>query len=149
MPEDFADEIYSERNFCPYCGDALPPVYIGNHEAQGPFRGRAHLDHMDPLYYGGEDSIRNVIYVCDECNYQKGRHLFLDWLSLINPEQRKISRKIYTIKHGSQPEQFTPGPQIKRCAGISHVICLDEEELIDIYPSPIVSGPPSINPSMI
>lgn len=46
-PNDFATTLYTEREFCPYCG--------------GKLTDRAHIDHMDPLARGDENSIRNTV----------------------------------------------------------------------------------------
>jgi hypothetical protein len=143
LPQEFAGDIYAERDFCPYCGKKLPPQYIGNHPELGTFRGRAHLDHMDPLELGGEDSIRNVVYVCDECNYKKGTRSFLYWLATLPPAQAKISRGIYEEKQDRPPEQFVPGEPTGRCDGIAGELLLDEKELRKLYPTPMVDGPPS------
>ncbi|BCS94544.1 hypothetical protein DSLASN_01760 [Desulfoluna limicola] len=142
LPKEFADEIYNERDFCPYCGDKLPPQYIGADASTSLFRGRAHLDHMDPLNKGGEDSIRNVVYVCDNCNYKKGKRTFIDWLQTLKPKYRAISREIYETKHGHPPESFEQGEPNGRCDGSSFELCMDEEDLRELYPTPIVNGPP-------
>ncbi len=142
LPQEFAYDIYVERDFCPYCGSKLPPQYVGADSSTLPFRGRAQLDHMDPLHLGGEDSIRNVVYVCDTCNYKKGRSSFLDWLKVLKPKYRELGREIYEVKHGHPPESFEPGEPNERCDGLSAELCMDEEDLRNLYPKPIVDGPP-------
>jgi len=142
LPLEFSDDLYSERDYCPYCGNQLPPHYLGNHPELGTFRGRAHLDHMDPLELGGEDSIRNVVYVCDKCNYKKGKQPFTKWIKKLNPKYSEISRKIYESKHGHAPENFVSGDPNERCDGIAGELCIDEDELRKMYPAPMVSGPP-------
>lgn len=137
LPQQFDEDIYSERNFCPYCGNKLPPNHLG-----GPIRDCAQLDHMDPLHLGGEDSIRNVVYVCDKCNYKKSKLPFLEWLKILTPKQRAISRGIYVQKHGHPPEDFVLGLPRERSSGIYFELCLDEEELRAMHPKPIVDGPP-------
>lgn len=143
LPREFASDIYNERDFCPYCGDKLPPEYLGEDPTKKPFRDRAHLDHMDPLNMGGEDSIRNVVYVCDKCNYRKGRQAFLNWLQTLKPKYRAISREIYENKHGHPPEAFKPGDPNERCDGVAGELCLSEEDLREMYPVPSVNGPPT------
>jgi len=142
LPREFAGDIYEERDFCLYCGNKLPPMYLGANSDHGPFRGRAHLDHMDPLELGGEDSIRNVVYVCDNCNYKKGARSFVQWLALLNRKYQKLSREVYAEKHGHQPEEFKPGEPTPRCDGVYYELDLSEERLREIYPKPIVNGPP-------
>ena len=142
LPREFADDIYNEREFCLYCGTKLPPMYLGADSELGTFRGRAHLDHMDPLEIGGEDSIRNVVYVCDDCNYKKGKRPFVEWLALLDPKYQKLSREVYAEKHGCPPEDFEPGEPTLRCDGVYGELDLSEEGLREIYPKPIVDGPP-------
>jgi hypothetical protein len=143
LPQEFASDIYRERDFCPYCGGKLPPQYIGVHPELGTFRGRAHLDHMDPMELGGENSIRNVVYICDECNYKKGERSFLEWLDMLTHEQARLSREIYQAKHGHPPEKFVPGVPTERCDGLASELLLDEDELREMYPEPIVNRRPS------
>lgn len=142
LPREFAEDIYDERDFCLYCGNKLPPMYLGTDPELGTFRGRAHLDHMDPLELGGEDSIRNVVYICDNCNYRKGRRSFLDWIALLIPKYKKLSREVYEEKHGHPPEEFESGEPTPRCDGVYYELGLSEERLREIYPEPIVNGPP-------
>ena len=68
-----------------------------------------HIDHMDPLNNGGQDSIRNAVYVCKSCNMEKSDTPFVLWLERLPPENKKVSREIYIEKHGHQPEDFEPG----------------------------------------
>jgi hypothetical protein len=97
---------------------------------------------MDPLEVGGEDSIRNVVFCCSSCNIKKGSKPFLIWLKQLKPKYRKLVREIYTAKHGHQPEKFKKGPPFPRTNGLSYELTLDEAELRDMYPEPIVDGPP-------
>ena len=143
FPHDFEATLHEERNFCPYCGKPLPPQYMSKRQAVGPFRGRAHLDHMDPLSKGGEDSIRNVVYVCDRCNNDKLKLLFTEWLKKLLPEFRELARNIYVQKHGHEPEQFEAGDPVPRTDGLTAELFLDEQELKEMYPRPIFDGPPS------
>lgn len=55
---------------------------------------------MDPLSSGGEDSIRNAVYVCETCNLSKRNRLFIEWLGLLEPGLRPITRHAYIDKHG-------------------------------------------------
>jgi hypothetical protein len=143
LPREFAGDIYDERDFCPYCGDKLPPQYIDADSSTNPFRGRAQLDHMDPLNIGGEDSIRNVVYVCDKCNYKKGKRAFLNWLQVLKPKYRTISQEIYETKHGHSPEAFEPGVPNGRCDGVAYELCMTEEDLREQFPTPQANGPPT------
>lgn len=143
LPHDFETTLYHERDFCPYCGKSLPPHYIGKSEASSPFRGRAHLDHMDPLSKGGEDSIRNAVYVCGKCNCEKGELPFTKWLGKLLPKHKKLAREIYIEKHRYPPEKFKKGSPTPRTDGLSYELSLDEDELKEMYPEPIADSPPS------
>ena len=143
LPHDFRDDLYGERNFCPYCGKQLPPSYISADE-QVPIEYHAHIDHMDPLKEGGEDSIRNTVYVCGECNLRKGDMSFIKWLECLTPKHKKISYEIYKQKHGHIPEKFKPVGSIVRHGGnYWEIILYSEEELREMYPTPKVDGPPT------
>lgn len=141
-PHHFSSELYKERDFCPYCGIPLPPEYLSQEKQKHPFRDRAHIDHMDPLSKGGEDSIRNAVYVCDRCNYAKGDSLFLDWLKRLEPRYRKLAVEIYYQKHGHKPEDFKPGNAVPRTEGVYYELGFEEDELKKMYPTPKVDGPP-------
>lgn len=148
-PNDFSLTLYEERDFCPYCGESLPPQYLAENESTVPFRGRAHIDHMDPLSKGGEDSIRNAVYVCDKCNYEKGDIPFSEWMKKLNTKYRRLALEIYTKKHGHTPDEFEIGEPTPRAGGVNAELLLDEGELKKDYPRPIVDGPPSNEPITI
>jgi 5-methylcytosine-specific restriction endonuclease McrA len=122
FPHQFEITLFSERDFCPYCG--------GNLEQSA-----SHMDHMDPLELGGEDSIRNAVYCCQKCNLKKGVRSFVEWLNQLIPEFKELSRALYIEKHGNSPESFTPGtPTVRTTTGcIDAVLLLDEEELKEMY----------------
>jgi hypothetical protein len=103
----------------------------------------AQLDHMDPLSRGGEDSVRNAVYACRECNLTKGRRLFVDWLETLDPAQRARARQIYEDKHRHAPEEFRPGAKQPRLTLPRHELSFDESVLRKLFPKPIVSGPPA------
>lgn len=151
-PDAFTFYLYHERNICPYCGIRLPRLSV--YKSSGPPHfDRPHLDHMDPLTRGGEDSIRNAVYCCGTCNYAKGRRLFTAWLASLAPEYQELSRRLYIEKHGHTPEEFVPGERQARSGGGIELPCgtlIDtaekmsktEDELLREYPTPTVSGPP-------
>jgi hypothetical protein len=143
LPHDFSFSLREERDFCPYCGDSRPSKNSGANNPSDMFRGRPHIDHMDPLSSGGENSIRNTLYICDKCNYKKGKVLFLTWLKVLTPHYRKLARRVYRQKHGHHPEDFLEGDRLPRTDGISAELELDERDLMEMYPEPIVDGPPS------
>jgi hypothetical protein len=98
---------------------------------------------MDSLRRGGEDSIRNAVYVCDTCNLKKADSSFLEWLRTLSPEYQRIARSIYAEKHGHPPEDFKEGEPVERVGGWAIELDLTENELKEMYPEPIVDGPPS------
>lgn len=141
-PTEFSFTLFRERDDCPYCGGWRGPLYVSKSADLKAFAGRAHLDHMDPLARGGEDSLRNVVYACAECNMKKRRHLFTDWLPTLAPPCQAIARQIYLDKHGHPPEAFVPSAARARSSGLLVELMLEEAVLKQLYPEPIVSGPP-------
>ena len=95
------------RDFCLYCGEKIEKVYDWTPEGKSS-RMYLHLDHMDPISLGGEDSERNTVYCCVHCNLKKGNMLFATWLEKLKPEYRELSRKVYVEQHGRKPEEFAP-----------------------------------------
>lgn len=140
---EFQQTLFAERVQCPYCGGPLGPLYVSAADAPTPFRGRAHQDHMDPLAKGGEDSIRNAVYVCDLCNYKKGNRLFVEWLLIMEPCQRASASAIYTEKHGHPPQDFVPNSKTARMDYSLAPLAFDLEVVRKLFPRPIVSGPPT------
>ena len=143
-PDAFIFTLYRERDFCPYCGTCLPPLFVNKSSPGPPYPNRPHLDHMDPIARGGEDSIRNAVYVCGKCNYSKRNKLFLAWLESLTPQYQELSRQIYIEKHGHDPEAFVPGESGGRMGGIGIELYQMDEELRAESPTPMVSGPPRI-----
>ncbi len=123
LPKDFVYFLSRERDFCPYCGDELR---------------QSHIEHMDPLDLGGEDSIRNTLYSCESCNLKKGTMLFMDWIKQLSPKYRDIATEIYVKKHGHLPEGFQPGEPTYRNEGSIFDLLdnglLDEKEILDLFP---------------
>lgn len=142
VPYEFPATLYAAHSACPYCGGMLGPLPVlapdGAADGQS-----AHLDHMDPLSRGGEDSLRNALCVCRDCNLAKGRRLFTDWLEKLTPAHQDIARQLYEEKHGHGPEAFVPGQQQVRLTLPRHELSFDEAVLRRLFPKPIVSGPPA------
>lgn len=132
-PEFFHASLHDERDFCPYCGtwfDEITP----NRFNDAPL----HLDHMDPLDKGGENSIRNVVVCCGPCNIQKGKRSFVDWLAMLEPKYRKLARAIYRHKHGYPPEEFIEGTSTK-CGWpyLERTLNKSVAELQKLFPKPV------------
>lgn len=144
-PAEFMQTLYGERDRCPYCDGELGPLSALSEGSPVSIQDSAHLDHMDPLSKGGEDSVRNVVYVCGPCNVRKGTRLFIDWLSTLPSALQDVSRAIYAEKHGHEPEAFNPGPSQSRHNVPFIALKFDERTLRQIYPRPIVTGPPRRN----
>ncbi|MBL8517575.1 MAG: HNH endonuclease [Betaproteobacteria bacterium] len=142
VPYEFAHTLYAERSSCPYCGGALGPFYLPAEGSQPSFIGRAQIDHMDPLSLGGEESIRNAVYVCDACNMAKGRRMFTAWLDRLNDPHKSFARQLYVAKHGHEPEAFQRARKQSRLTLPRRELLFDESVLRQLFPTPIVSGPP-------
>jgi hypothetical protein len=137
-PYEFRWTLFAERQHCPYCGALLESPADGGDSAFGDM----HLDHMDPLSLGGEDSIRNAVYVCARCNMAKGRRSFVDWLTQLSSEQSALARQIYIDKHGDLPENFTRSTKSQRLTLPRIELQYNEAVLRRLFPKPIVDGPP-------
>ncbi len=141
VPYEFPATLYVAQSSCPYCGGRLGPLPTLSPEAVEEGQS-AHLDHMDPLSLGGEDSVRNALYACRACNLAKGKRLFVDWLAMLTPAHWESARQIYQEKHGHTPESFVPGSKQARLSLPRLELSLDEAVLRRLFPKPIVSGPP-------
>ncbi|MDK1030200.1 MAG: HNH endonuclease signature motif containing protein [Anaerolineae bacterium] len=108
---EHAISLMEGRDFCLYCGNKIKKAYDWTPEGNSE-RTYLHLDHMDPVSLGGEDSERNAVYCCVSCNLKKGNKLYSDWLNELKPECRDISREIYIQKHGREPEGFRPSENV-------------------------------------
>lgn len=141
IPYEFPATLYVAQSTCPYCDGRLGPLPILEPDAAQEGQ-TAHLDHMDPLSRGGEDSIRNAVYVCARCNLAKGKRLFVTWLGTLPPDGQDRARAIYTEKHSQPPEAFQPGPRQARLDLPRRELQLNESVLHRLFPRPIVDGPP-------
>lgn len=141
VPYEFPATLYVERSNCPYCDEPLGTLACLMPEASSGSQS-AHLDHMDPLSRGGEDSIRNALYACKDCNLSKGRRLFVGWMGVLDTAHRQLARNIYEDMHGHAPEVFEPGRKQPRLTLPRHELSFDENVLRKLFPKPIVSGPP-------
>jgi len=144
VPYEFRWTLYTEHSACPYCGGSLGPINTveGLPAHVEPEMASAHIDHMDSLSKGGEESIRNAVYVCAGCNLAKRNQLFVDWLELLTPEFRQNASLIYLKKHGHPPNAFKPTTKQVRLTLPRLELQLDETVLRKLFPKPIVSGPP-------
>lgn len=142
VPYELRWTLYTEHAACPYCGGALGPISSYDSPAETISEQSAHLDHMDPLSKGGEDSIRNAVYVCAKCNLAKRDRLFVDWLEMLPPERQEMALATYLAKHCHLPETFQPSTKQARLALPRIELQLDEAVLRKLFPKPIVAGPP-------
>jgi hypothetical protein len=109
------------RDFCLYCGRRFTALYVT--DARGRRRPVLERDHMDPIAWGGaldefeglhDDNrdphiaARNTVWCCRECNQRKGDMPFVDWLATLESRYCRLTRKVYTEKHGYPPEAFGP-----------------------------------------
>ena len=146
-PYEFRWTLYFELAACPYCGATRHLTLAENPADNGSWTG--HLDHMDALSRGGEDSIRNAVYVCAHCNLAKGNRLFLTWLATLAPDWRDRARALYESKHGHPPEAFQSGTRQARLVLPRHELQFDESVLRRLFPKPIVNGPPRTMPRRV
>jgi hypothetical protein len=102
-----AVSLLEGRNFCLYCGKKIEKAYDWTPEGNSA-KNYLNRDHMDPVALGGEDSQHNTVFCCVSCNLKKVNRPFTEWLQMLSPEYRELSRKIYAEKHAHQPEDFTP-----------------------------------------
>ncbi|MEZ4484495.1 MAG: HNH endonuclease domain-containing protein [Syntrophotaleaceae bacterium] len=137
-PEYFQASLLDERDFCPYCGtwfDQITPHTFNS----SPL----HLDHMNPLDKGGENSIRNVVVCCGPYNIRKGKRSFIDWLAMLEPKYRQLARAIYRHKHGHPPEAFIAGQSTKRgWPYLETTLHKPVAELKKLFPRPVSHDPP-------
>lgn len=129
LPHFLWSKLREERDFCPYCGESLNKLEaFSSWNSEGKFIQFLHLDHMEPLQLGGEDSFRNAVIVCHDCNLKKGKALFKEWLPKLEPKFREIARAIYLSKMGCSPEDFEPGQPTERVSKAGSVLFFDDEE---------------------
>lgn len=143
LPYEFSATLFTERSECPYCNAPLSNFTYLDQEITAESVAAAHLDHMDPLSRGGEESIRNAVYVCRNCNLAKGGRLFIDWLASLDPIKQQHVRQVYEEKHDHMPEDFSPGPKQSRLTSRRYELGLDENVLGVLFRKPLVSGPPT------
>lgn len=140
VPYEFVATLYCERDFCLYCGGQLGSISLLG--AGVDISHLAHLDHMDPLFRGGEESIRNAVYCCEKCNISKGRRLFTEWMSSLEEPHRSLAANIYEAKHGHPARDFAVGTRQIRLTRPRYELGLDIRVIQKLFPKPIVSGPP-------
>ena len=104
---EHAISLMEGRDFCLYCGKRIEKAYDWTPEGKSS-RTYLHLDHMDPISMGGDDTEKNTVYCCVPCNIKKKNKLFTTWLEELKPNCRDLSRKVYVDKHGREPEEFEP-----------------------------------------
>lgn len=140
-PYELRWTLFAERSSCPYCSGLLelPTAQVLQ---PGSALLWPHIDHMDPLARGGEESVRNAVYACAKCNLAKGSRLFVDWLSTLPQPNQELAREIYSTKHGHPPEAFKSGSKRLRMTLPRVDVGFDESVLRRLYPKPAVQGPP-------
>jgi len=141
LPYELRWTLWTERTTCPYCACTLGTWPHEVEDQQSP-RTTAHIDHMDPLTRGGEESIRNAVYACGRCNSAKGNRLFVDWVARLSEPHCSLARVIYSAKHGHPPEEFRPGQRQPRLTLGRLELQFEENVLARLFPKPIVQGPP-------
>ena len=141
-PYELRWTLFAERGTCPYCCRPLELPAEEDLMPPGAHLLAPHIDHMDPLARGGEESMRNAVYACAACNLAKGSRLFAQWLRLLPAARQSAAREIYVAKHGHSPEAFEPAAKRSRMMLPRVDVRFDESVLKRLYPKPAVQGPP-------
>lgn len=121
----FDEEFF---DFCIYCGNKF---LIDEHGCEV-----YHIDHMNPLSFGGDISYENCIHVCPKCNLKKGNMSFALWLQKLVPEYKELSEKIYIRKHGYAPDQFV----VSQETDMELSLQLEDTTISTLISYPIVKG---------
>ncbi|MBF0377043.1 MAG: HNH endonuclease [Desulfamplus sp.] len=127
-PNIFLLTLFMELHSCPYCGKSFK--IDQNSKDYFKIRDEYHIDHMNPLNLGGEDSLLNAVCVCKNCNLKKSDQHFDVWLKTLSNQQRVIAEKIYIEKLGYPPIQFVPSEPTPRSSGLRYELLLDIEDII-------------------
>jgi hypothetical protein len=106
LVQKFIREQCDGRDFCLYCGKSITKLCGYNPKRKS--KNYIVLDHMDPFRLGGDDTHKNTVYCCAECNARKGGKSFADWLKELKSPYREIAREVYIEKHSGSPEEFKP-----------------------------------------
>jgi hypothetical protein len=68
-------EVFKRDCFtCQYCGKSAPDIFL-------------EIDHVDPVFNGGEDDMLNLITSCFDCNRGKGKRKLSDSTTLAKQRQ--------------------------------------------------------------
>lgn len=107
--QEFVRGLLGGRDFCLYCGKPITKYcdWTPDGKSKNTY---TNLDHMDPLFLGGEDSAKNMVYCCAECNKRKGKKPFIEWIGDLKASYKKLARRVYEDKHRRSPEDFEPEP---------------------------------------
>lgn len=69
-------EVFKRDSFkCQYCGNSAPDVIL-------------HVDHIEPISKGGDNSILNLITSCDSCNLGKSNNRLSDDSAVIKQKEQ-------------------------------------------------------------
>lgn len=61
--EEIAELFQIQEGLCYFCGEEI---------AVGMSANRLHIDHYDPIAYGGKNDVTNLVLTCARCNLAKG-----------------------------------------------------------------------------
>jgi 5-methylcytosine-specific restriction endonuclease McrA len=59
------------------------------------------IDHIIPLSLSGENTERNVVVCCSQCNYRKGAMTYLNWVKKLPVELRTNAKRLYYERYKS------------------------------------------------
>lgn len=72
---------------CHYCGCRIHADPDKVNSLRRP--AKATIDHKTPLARGGEDTPRNLVLACRECNQEKGAYDYVFFRALTRPRRQK------------------------------------------------------------
>ena len=89
--EKIAKEIGQDTSNCPYC---LKPIPLGEKQ----------IDHIQASCLGGTDQLHNLVVCCQKCNLRKSGRFFIDWMDMLDADQRKSAHELYLSRYANGPE---------------------------------------------
>ncbi len=72
-------------NVCPYCGK---PLNLAT----------AHADHIYPISKGGRSVLKNMVYVCDNCNILKNDKTLTQFIRIVGYDRHAIESRLYLLR---------------------------------------------------
>ncbi len=80
---DGVKNLITKNRTCPYCGR---PIDYKNSLAAA--------DHIYPIAKGGQSTVRNMVYICRDCNLKKGTSTLNQFIKKYNLDRDSIERNL-------------------------------------------------------